>query len=198
MPVKLNSTSGGSVTLTTPSTASDFTATFPANTGNVVTTGSSAVVSQAMLASGVAGNGPAFSAALTVNQTITSSTFTKVQLNSELFDTNSNFDPTTNYRFTPTVSGYYQIGWAVSGFASTSATRNLSTLYKNGTPYAYGNDHVATAGIGTSVGSVVVFMNGSTDYLELYGLITATTAIISTSGGASIYTYMSGALVRAA
>jgi hypothetical protein len=37
MPVKLNSSGGGSVTLTTPSTASDFTVTFPANTGNVVT-----------------------------------------------------------------------------------------------------------------------------------------------------------------
>ena len=37
MPVKLNSSGGGSVTLTTPATASDFTATFPANTGNVVT-----------------------------------------------------------------------------------------------------------------------------------------------------------------
>ena len=49
MPVKLNSTGGGSVTLTTPSTASDYTATFPANTGNVVTTGSSAVVTPAML-----------------------------------------------------------------------------------------------------------------------------------------------------
>ena len=49
MPVKLNSTGGGSVTLTTPSTASDFTATFPAATGNVVTTGSSAVVTPAML-----------------------------------------------------------------------------------------------------------------------------------------------------
>lgn len=49
MPVKLNSSGGGSVTLTTPSTASDFTATFPAATGNVVTTGSSAVVTPAML-----------------------------------------------------------------------------------------------------------------------------------------------------
>ena len=49
MPVKLNSTGGGSVTLTTPSTASDFTATFPANTGNVVTTGSSAAVTPTML-----------------------------------------------------------------------------------------------------------------------------------------------------
>jgi hypothetical protein len=52
MPVKLSSTGGGSVTLTTPSTASDFTATFPANTGNVVTTGSSAVVTPAMLSTG--------------------------------------------------------------------------------------------------------------------------------------------------
>jgi len=92
MPVKLSSTGGGSVTLTTPSTASDFTVTFPANTGNVVTTGSSAVVTQAMLGTNVAGNGPAFSAYLSADQTITSSTFTKVQLNAELFDTNSNFD----------------------------------------------------------------------------------------------------------
>lgn len=49
MPVKLNSSGGGSVTLTTPSTASDFTATFPAVTGNVVTTGSTAAVTPAML-----------------------------------------------------------------------------------------------------------------------------------------------------
>ena len=52
MPVKLNSTGGGSVTITAPSTASDFTATFPAVTGNVVTTGSSAVVTPAMLSTG--------------------------------------------------------------------------------------------------------------------------------------------------
>jgi len=49
MPVKLNSTGGGSVTLTTPSTATDYTATFPAVTGNVVTTGSTAAVTPAML-----------------------------------------------------------------------------------------------------------------------------------------------------
>jgi hypothetical protein len=43
MPVKLNSSGGGSVTLTTPSTASDFTLTVPAVTGSalVSTSGSS-------------------------------------------------------------------------------------------------------------------------------------------------------------
>jgi hypothetical protein len=49
MPVKLNSSGGGSVTLDTVSTASNFTATFPAATGNVVTTGSTAAVTPAML-----------------------------------------------------------------------------------------------------------------------------------------------------
>ena len=46
MPVKLNSTGGGSVTLTTPSTAADYTATFPAGTGNVVVAGSSSALTQ--------------------------------------------------------------------------------------------------------------------------------------------------------
>lgn len=36
MPIKLNSTGGGSVTVDVPSTASTFTATLPAATGNVV------------------------------------------------------------------------------------------------------------------------------------------------------------------
>jgi hypothetical protein len=49
MPVKLNSSGGGSVTLDTASTASNFTATFPAVTGNVVTTGSTAAVTPTML-----------------------------------------------------------------------------------------------------------------------------------------------------
>ena len=51
MPVKLNSTGGGSVTLTTPSTASDFTATFPANTGNVVTDGATQTLTNKTLTS---------------------------------------------------------------------------------------------------------------------------------------------------
>jgi hypothetical protein len=40
MPVKLNSAGGGSVTLTTPSTASDFTVTMPAATGTAALTAS--------------------------------------------------------------------------------------------------------------------------------------------------------------
>jgi hypothetical protein len=52
MPIKINSSGGGSITLTAPSTASDYTHTLPAVSGNVVTTGSSAVVAPAMLSTG--------------------------------------------------------------------------------------------------------------------------------------------------
>lgn len=51
MPLKLNSSGGGSVTLDVPSTGSTFTATLPAVTGNVVTTGDTGSVSATMLAS---------------------------------------------------------------------------------------------------------------------------------------------------
>ena len=105
MPLKLNSSGGGSVTLDVPSTASNFTATIPANTGTVVTTGSTGVVTQTMLAGSVAGNGPAFSAYRSTNQAAANNTFTKIQPNVEEFDTNSNYDNTTNYRFTPSVAG---------------------------------------------------------------------------------------------
>jgi len=49
MPLKLNSSGGGSVTLDTPSTASTFTLTVPAITGTAVVTGSSATVTPTML-----------------------------------------------------------------------------------------------------------------------------------------------------
>ena len=53
------------------------------------------------------GNTPAFFATMSADQNgVVDATFTKVQFNSERFDTNSAYDPTTNYRFTvPTGQG---------------------------------------------------------------------------------------------
>ena len=49
MPVRIVSAGGGGVTLSAASTGSEFTATLPANTGTVLTTASTAVVTPAML-----------------------------------------------------------------------------------------------------------------------------------------------------
>ena len=48
---------------------------------------------------------PAFRAYKSSNSEISHNTWTKVTFDSEHFDTNSNYDNSTNYRFTPTVAG---------------------------------------------------------------------------------------------
>ena len=58
---------------------------------------------------------PAFEAYLSSDQTVSDSVDTKIQLDTELFDTNNNFDNSTNYRFTPTVAGKYFAFGQVTG-----------------------------------------------------------------------------------
>ena len=182
MSIVLQSTSGGSVTINEPTTASNFTQTLPAATGDVM----------------VSGNMPAFSVSRTgSNQSISNNTATKVQLNTEEYDTNNNFDSTTNYRFTPTVAGYYQINGAI-GLNATTMGITIVFLYKNGSSYKRGTD-IRTTQSGDSVGVVssLVYFNGSTDYIELYGYINATVGSPIFVGDAAL-TYLNGTLVRAA
>lgn len=169
MSLKLNSSGGGSVTLQEPTTASTRTLNLPDNSGTVVSTGSTAVVSQAMLATGVAGTGPAFSAYNGGSaQNVTSGTWTKITLSTEDFDTANCFDSTTNYRFTPNVAGYYAAfgSFDVTG-SSTSGV--IMAVYKNGSVYNWGN-YIANA-VGEVIANVtsLVYLNGTTDYIEFYG-----------------------------
>lgn len=200
MPLKLTSSGGGSVTLDVPSTASDFTATMPANTGTVITTGSTAAVTQGMLASGVAGNGPAFSAYRNADQTgISDAVFTKVQLNLENFDTASCFDSTTNYRFTPNVAGYYQINGTLF---ITGSTLNVgqSAIYKNGSLYCYGSFIIVGSTGALSSTASLTYLNGTTDYVEFYGYgdVSSGTATFSSASGLTSVIQFSGFLARAA
>lgn len=50
MPIKLNSSGGGSVTIDVPSTASNFTLTAPAGTGSIITTADTGTVTGTMMA----------------------------------------------------------------------------------------------------------------------------------------------------
>ena len=156
-------------------------------------------VTQSAIATGVAGTGPAFFAYPNANQTITANSFTKVQLQSESFDTANCFDNTTNYRFTPNVAGYYMFSFAVSGFNSTTPTRCFANIYKNGSGSigVYGNDSAITSSACTSTGTFLTYLNGTTDYIELYAYISAVTAVVSSNANPT-YTFLSGALVRAA
>jgi hypothetical protein len=183
--IVLTAASSGTVTLTPADTGNVFVATIPAVTGNLVSTGSTGVVSQPMLAAGVAGNGPAFRAFMANAQTISATTFTKLNFNTESFDTNSNYSTVTN-RFTPTVAGYYQ----VTANTYFSATAQLY-IYKNGSANI-------TGAYVNSVGhfiSGLVFLNGSTDYIEIFYFGSAG---ITTSNNSEFANQFSGFLARAA
>lgn len=140
------------------------------------------------------GNAPAFSAYASAQQNVTSATWTKVTLDVEDFDTNSCF---ASSRFTPTVAGYYQINFCVYGWATAGATV-LAKLYKNGTEYQVGSFGALNSSTnGASVGAALVYFNGTTDYVEMYGYIGGTTPYIPapTTG---LTTRMSGFLARGA
>ena len=144
---------------------------------------------------GLSAGGPAFSAYNSSSTTLNTTTWTKIGLQTEVFDTNSNFDSTTNYRFTPTVAGYYQLNGAVS--TNNPAGSLLCAIYKNGSQLYKGQVVPANSAIGTSVNvSGVAYFNGSTDYVELYGYQSNGSA--QTTYANSYDTYFNGSMVRSA
>jgi len=189
--LKLNTTSGGSLSIQAADGASDNTLTLPAVTGgNIVTTADSGTITQGMIGSGVATTGPAFSAYIGSGQAISPSTLTKIQFNTERFDTNSAYDSTTNYRFTPLVAGYYQVN---IGILSGNSIDTVLILYKSGSEYGSSEGYAPSFSARPRY-ATLVYMNGSTDYLEAYTYIggsnTLTAGIISSE--------FSAVLVRAA
>ena len=182
--VIISGDTSGAVTVTVPAVAGTNTVTIPASTGTVM----------------VSGNMPAFRAYLpTANQSITAGVTTKVALSAETFDTNNNFDSTTNYRFTPTVAGYYFVHGII--FHSSLGTRPSTAqtmIYKNGTLAASSTLNIATANqvvVSVEVSSMFS-MNGSTDYLELYGIQTGGSSNLFGLGETA--TFFEACLVRSA
>lgn len=131
---------------------------------------------------------PAFGAYQSTLQSLTAATYTKISFQTEEFDTDNCFDSTTNYRFTPTVAGYYQLNaaFALSGASSEAYIQ----IRKNGTNFKAGNDIGGTA-YGVTV-AAIISLNGSTDYVEVFGYSgTALNTSASQPG-----TYFNGCLVR--
>ena len=166
----------GSVLIQAPAVAGSTTLTLPATTGTVMATG----------------NMPTFRAYKTSNQNIpTANTLTKITWQATSWDTASAFS-TANSRFQPTVAGYYQINHMVS--SSGLSNESFSVLYKNGSGYFTFWD-ISCAWYQQS-GSTLVYMNGSTDYLETYIYFGASS--ITVYSGSSWTSEFSGALVRTA
>ena len=119
---------------------------------------------------------PAFFVRNSGDQSITSGTITKVTLPTEDLDTDNCFDNSTNYRFTPTTAGKYFF-FACGRGKANSGTLNYSNVLirKNGTAGA-GNTFTASSteqytspgNTANATVNVILDMNGSSDYVEMY------------------------------
>ena len=147
-----NASGTGTFTIASPNGNTDRTINLPDSNGTILTTATP----------GVPVNGPAFSAYPNASQTLSNTTWTKLLFQTEEFDTNSCFASST---FTPTVAGYYQINGRIQ--VGASVTTAQIAVYKNGTGFKKGNT-ISTNTEGTTV-SALIYLNGSTDYVDLYG-----------------------------
>ena len=120
-------------------------------------------------------NTPIFAARRTSGQTLSSGSWTKIQLATEDIDTDSAFDNSSNYRFTVPSgkAGKYLISFNVAVASNTgvsNAKQLFVSLYKNGSDYlqnffdgrnnAYGDTFSGAA-------SYILDLSAS-DYVELY------------------------------
>ncbi len=134
-----------------------------------------------------------FSAFRTANQALTSGVFTKVQCDGEEFDTAGAYNPAT-HRFQPQVEGFYQINAGVL-LKGASLSIAILLLYKNGGLQRRGSDIRATlTGYVAPVLSTLVYMNGTTDYLELFVFADGTSLLLE--GTTAADNFFQGCLVR--
>jgi hypothetical protein len=184
MTLRLNGSTSGYVEIDAPAAAGSNTLILPTGNGSngqVLSTNGSGALS---FVDRMTAAGPAFHVTKNNIQSVSNNVWTKIQFDDETFDTNSAYDSSTNYRFQPTVAGYYQINIDLN----SSSSDLLVGIWKNGSEYVRGRNNFQQASV-----SQLVYLNGSTDYVEPYGYVTSTGAF---SSGGSVENQFSGFLAR--
>lgn len=148
---------------------------------------------------------PAFFAISDGNKNQTNNTWTVAGLDLIIFDTNSWYN-TSTYRYTPQIAGYYQFNTTLYFRSASGQTQIACAIAKNGTSSIGLNGDLAysafTIAGSTSTGGLL-YMNGSTDYVQSIGYVYGTSPYLSSpSAGASqtigttYESFLSGFLVR--
>jgi len=115
-------------------------------------------------------NTPAFQATLSSSQSISNSSATKVQFDTEVFDSDGTYDNSSNYRFTPAVAGKYHVTAKVN-YADASAEDKYQEvyIYKNGSSvHSHRTRTVGSTGRDKSTEVNAIVDLDADDYLEAY------------------------------
>lgn len=135
-------------------------------------------------------NAPAFSAYANAATSVPVGAWTKISYGTEVFDTNSCF---ASSRFTPTMAGYYQINASLQLVGTSSP---IISIYKNGAEYRGGNYNGNQELNPVVQVSALIYMNGTTDYLEIYCYHGASGTLDTNTGQGSMF--FDGHLARVA
>lgn len=141
---------------------------------------------------GVANNAPAFRAKRSTDLAATPNTWERVSLNTIDFDTTGG--DFSSSRFTPKVAGIYSITAHIFVAGSNIAT-GYASVYKNGVAFeTLASPPISTGNASAHAAvSTLVLMNGTTDYVELWGYVQGTSA---TGTWKADLTTLQGFLVR--
>ena len=137
---------------------------------------------------------PIFSAYAPTNGTISQNVYTIVVFGTEQYDTASAYN-TSNGRFQPSIAGYYWIGISLEHNATT---RHICRIIKHSSSnedyYVWDTQFSQSSGVDLT-GSTLLYLNGSTDYVDVQVYGSGTDYTVSTDLGRSMF---QGYLVRKA
>ncbi len=91
---------------------------------------------------------------------------TKAALDGETFDINNEYDKTTNYRYTASVAGYYQVNASLTFY--NASVVGFIEIWKNGTVAARNKCEAPGAGAYASASISDIIYLAINDYIELY------------------------------
>ena len=163
--------------------------TVPAETGTVLTSASDISATGTNV---IPNAGPTFFAYKSSGQALSTGT-QKITYDSTRWNVDSAYDTSTS-RFTPQVAGYYQVnaGWYI---VTSSEREGAVYLYMDESNYSMVCNFIGGAGVRAFTGSQLVYMNGSTNFLEVYAYVNGSH---TTNSGADAATFFSASLVRKA
>ena len=140
-------------------------------------------------------NVPAFAAKMSAAQSISNDTSTKIAYNSEVYDTDSAYDPSSNYRFTVPSgkAGKYFIGASVRSGNITDTKKITMNLFVNGSEVAehFASTASSNGGEQYTVGVFKTFNLSAGDYIEVF-VLHQSGGSVSFSSSSSIGSYFYG------
>ena len=142
---------------------------------------------------------PSFAAKMSASQSIANDTSTKIAYNAEVYDPDSVYDHSTNYRFTVPSgkAGKYFVGASIRSGSITDGKKITMNLFVNGSEVAEHYAQVASSSSGEqyTIGVFKTFDLSAADYIEVFVLHQSGGAVTfssSSSLGAYFYGYRIG------